>query len=252
MSMSETAENIALANQSLGLLGAAEIELNGTTQNHIYCTTFFDDCRDEILASHPWNYARKRAFAIQTTNPLFGYDNAFTVPSDCLRALTIEGDPAAKFEREGGLILTNEGTAAPDYDDDSVDYLAGQYISSDDSGSDLTYLVNTAFTSSSETTDLAAYCTSAGGDYEILEVEYIYQVTSVSSYPPFLKWCVVLNLVIKLCAPIKQKENSALNFHAMLYGGPKVNGYMGQARSQDAMEGGGQTIKTSKWLAARK
>jgi len=54
--MTENAANIALCNEALGLLGAAEIELSGTTQNHVYCTTFFDDCRDEILESHPWNW----------------------------------------------------------------------------------------------------------------------------------------------------------------------------------------------------
>jgi len=186
--------------------------------------------------------------AIQTTDPLFGYENAFTVPSDCLRILKIADDPDAEFRREGDLILTDEGESPPDYDDDSVDYLAGQYISS----SDVTYLVDMAFTSSDETTDLAAYCTSQGDDYEYLEVEYIYQVTDVSTYPIFLRWCCVLNLAIKLCSPIRGKESSALNLQAMLYGSPKVNGYLSQARSQDAQESGGVKIKTQTWLDARK
>lgn len=252
MSMSENAANIALANLSLGLLGAAEIVLSGSSTNHTYCTTFFDDCRDEILAGHPWNFARKRALAIQTTDPLFGYENAFTIPSDCLRVLKIADDQAAEFRREGDLILTDEGESPPDYDDDSVDYLAGQYISSDDSGSDLTYLVDTAFTSSSESSDLSSYCTSQGDDLQYLEVEYIYQVTDVSTYPIFLRWCVVLNLAMKLSSPIKQNETAALNLQAMLYGSPKVNGYLSQARSQDAQESGGVVIKTSTFTDARK
>lgn len=252
MSMTETAANIALANQALGLLGAMAIVLDASSTNHTYCTTFFDDSRDEILAGHPWNFARKRALAIQTTDPLFGYDNAFTVPSDCLRVLKIADDPAAEFRREGGLILTDEGETPPGYDDDSVDYLAGQYISSDDSGSDLTYLVDTAFTSSSETTDLASYCTSQEDDYQYLEVEYIYQVTDVSTYPPFLRQCCILNLAMKLCSPIKQNETVALNLQAMLYGSSKVSGYLSQARSQDAQESGGVKIKTHVFLDARK
>ena len=158
MSMTDSAQNIAMANESLGLLGAEAITVGATTeQNYIYCVTFFDDARDEILTAHRWNFAKKRTFAIQTTDPLFGYDNAFTPPSDYLKILQIEEDPLAKFEVENALIITDEGTAPTDYDDDSVDYLAGEYISSDDSGSDLTYLVDTAFTSSSETTDLATY-----------------------------------------------------------------------------------------------
>lgn len=248
MSMSENAANIALCNQALGLLGAEAIELSGTSTNHTYCTTFFDDSRDEMLASHPWNFARKRAFAIQTTDPLFGYDNAFTVPSDCLRVLKIADDPAAEFRREGDLILTDEGETPSDYDDDSVDYLAGQYVSA----SDITYLVDTAFTSSDETTDLATYCTSQGGDYECLEVEYIYQVTDVSSYPPYLLKCCIYNLAIYLCSPIRQNETVALNLQSMLLGGPKVFGYLSTARSFDAQESGGVKIKTESWLDTRK
>jgi len=249
--MSENAANIALANQALGLLGAAEIEVDGTTLNHTYCTTFFDQARDEILSSHKWNFAKKRAYAIQTTDPLFGYDNAFTVPSDCLRIWMIEEDPKAEWEREGNLILTDEGSSPPDYDDDSVDYLAGQYISSDDSGSDLTYLVDTAFTSSSETTDLSSYCTSQGDDYEILKVEYVYQVTDVSTYPSFLYQCVVYNLAIKLSSPIKQDEVAALNLQQMLLGGPKIHGVMSQARSADAQEQGIVKFKTTLFTDAR-
>lgn len=252
MAMTEAASNITLCNQSLGLLGAKVIVLNGTTQNHKYCTTFFDQSRDEILVSHPWNFARKRAFAIQTTNLLFGYDNAFTVPSDCLRILTVADNPAAEFRREGDLILTGEGESPTDYDDDSVEYLAGQYISSDDSGDDLTYLVGTAFTSSSETTDLSSYCTSQGDDYNVLEIEYIYQVTDVSTYPKFLYQCMVYNLAIRLCSPIKQDGKFALNLQSMLYGGPKSYGYLGLARSYDAQEAGGTVIKTQTWLSSRR
>ena len=250
MSMTENAANIAVCNQALGLIGAAAIELDGTSVNHTYCTTFFDSSRDEILVCHPWNWASKRAYAIETTTPLFGYDHAFTVPSDCLRPLTIEEDPLAKWKREGSLILTDEGNAAPDYDDDEVDYLAGEYVSSDD----VTYLVDTAFTSSDETTDLASYCSSQSGDYEILKVEYIYQVTDVSTYPAFMNQCLVMNLAIKISSPIIQGSTTqmTLNLQSMLFGGPKVYGYLAMARSTDAQEGGGEVITTNKWINARK
>ena len=252
MSMTENAANILLANQSLGLLGATAIKLNGSTQNHKYCTTFFDEARDEILVAHKWNFAKKRAYAIQTTDPIFGYDNAFTIPSDCLKVWQVEEEPDAKFEVEGSLIITHEGMAAPAYDDDSVDYLAGQYISSDDSGSDLTYLVDTAFTSSSETSDLATYCTSQSGDYSILKIEYIYQVSTLSVWKVYARQCFVINLARMLCSPIKQNEKVALNLQAMLYGSKKVTGYLDIARSIDAQEGGAIVIKTNTWLKARR
>ena len=251
MSMTENAANIALCNQSLGLLGATDIVLNGTTQNHVYCTTFFDDARDEILVAHRWNFAKKRAYAIQTTNPLFGYDNAFTPPSDNLKILQIEQDNTAEFEVENALIITNEGSA-PGRWVTATAYLAGEYISSDTSGSDLTYLVDTAFTSSTEATDIASYCTSTGGDYTTLEVEYIYQHSTISTWPVYAKQCFVLNLARLLCSPIKQDEQVAGNLQAMLYGSSKQIGYLNTARSLDAQEGGAMQIKTQTWIDARK
>jgi hypothetical protein len=254
MSMTDSAQNIAICNQSLGLLGAAEIAVGQTTeQNHIYCTTFFDDARDEILTAHKWNFAKKRAFAIQTTDPLFGYDNAFTPPSDYLKIWQIEEEPDAEFEVENALILTNEGATPSDWEA-SKDYLAGEYIQSDDSGSTLTYLVDTAFTStaSSETADLAAHCTSQGGDLDVLEVEYVYQNATFSTWPVYAQQCLVINLARMLSSPIKQKEETSLNLQAMLYGSKKVTGYLDIARSIDAKEGGVIRMKTQTWISLRR
>ncbi len=252
MGVVDTATNIAICNQSLGLVGAGKITINTSSQNRTLCELYFADANNEILKAHRWNFASKRAFAIQTTNPLFGYENAFTKPSDCLKVWKIEDDPSAKFEVEGGLILTDEGEAPPTYNDDSVDYLAGQYISSDDSGSDLSYLVDTAFTSSSETSDLATYCTSAGSDYQTIPVEYVYAITDLSSYPPLLKRCVVMNLAISLMPAIKQNEKGALNLQAGLYGSRNVMGYLNLARSSDGQEAGGTVLTTNTWLNSRR
>lgn len=254
MSMTDNAANVALCNESLSLLGAETISVGGSSVNHGYCTTFFDQSRDEILANHRWKWASTIAYAIQTTNPLFGYDNAFTLPSDCIKVWEIEEDLLAVWKRRGSEIHTNEGNAAPTYSDDSVDYLAGQYISSDDSGSDLTYLVDTAFTSSSETSDLATYCTSQDGDYEILALDYVYQVTDVSTYPAYMRQCFVINLAIKLSSPIVQAATSQmlLNFQTSLFGGPKTYGYLQIARSIDAQEAGGQVVPTRRFLNARR
>ncbi len=253
MSMDDTASNIALANQSLGLLGAAAITVGATTeQNYIYCALFFDDARDEILEAHKWNFAKKRAYAVQTTKPLFGYDNAFTKPTDCLRVWTVEQKPLAVFEVEGSLILTSEGSAPQDYDEDGVDYLAGQYILSDFTDTDLTYSVDTAFTSSDEETDLGTYCTALASDYQILEVEYVYQVTDVSTYPIWLRQCVVVNLAIKLASPIKQNEEAALSLQSLLYGSNKNIGYLDMARSYDGQEAGGTKFVTSTFINSRR
>ena len=154
MSMTETTANIAVCNQSLGMLGAEEIVLSGSSQNHIYCTTFFDDARDEILSAHRWNFAKKRAYALETTTPIFGWDNAFTKPTDAIKVWGIEEAPDALWETEAGIILTNEGSAALSWELDKK-FIEGQYITSDTSGADLTYLVDTTFTGAVEATDLS-------------------------------------------------------------------------------------------------
>lgn len=254
MSMTDNTANVSLANQSLGMLGADSITVgSGTEQNHIYATTFFDDARDEILTAHRWNFAKKRRYAIQTTDPIFGYNNAFTKPTDCLKVLQIEQVADAKFEVEGNLIITDEGSAALTWVT-ATDYVADQMVTNNS----ITYICILAHTSG-DTDDepgvgatTATYWTSQGGDYSVLEIEYIFQETTLSNWPVYASQAFVINLARMLASPIKQNEEVSLNLQAMLYGSSKVVGYLDVARSHDAQEGGAITIRTQTWLNARR
>ncbi len=238
MSMTDNAANIAACNQSLNMLGATAITVGQTTdQNHIYCTSVFDDARDEILAAGRWNYAKKRAYALETTSPVFGWDQAFTKPTDSVKVWGIAQQQDAKFEVEGALILTDIGEVPASWVT-ATDYVAGQYLSSDDSGTDLTYLVDTAFTSSTETTDLSSFCMAQASNLAVLEVEYVYQRTDVDAWPVAPRQSLIINLARMLAPAIKQNEDGAVKFQQMLYGGPKLTGYINIALSQDAQEGG--------------
>lgn len=254
MSMTDNAANISMCNQSLGMLGAEAIAIGDGSVNHGYCTTYFDDSRDEMLVNHMWNWASITAYMIETTALLPFYDNAFTIPSDCLRALTVDEDPMSKWKRRTSTIYTDRGDVAPDYDDDGIVYLAGQYILSDDSGADLTYLIDTGFTSSSETSDLATYCTSQGASLKIVPIEYIQQVTDVSTYPSFMRMVFVINLAIRLSSPIIQSATSQmlLNLQASLFGSKKNIGYLQIAKAIDAQESGDEPIKTSTFINSRR
>lgn len=243
----DDADIIAVCNQSLGLLGAELITINGTDQNHDLCTLYYPDAKDEMLICHPWNHAYKRANMLQAATPLNEYDYAFTKPTDCLRVLRIDNDPLCQFRVEGSLVLTNSYESPDEYDDDSVDYLAGQYVSY----SDVTYLVDTSFTSSDWATDLAAYLTTQTDDLKYVPVEYIYQAADIENFPAYLKQCVVYNLAIKLAPPIKASEKAAMNLQQMLYGGPQVTGYLNMARSLDAQESAVTEIKTQSWINSR-
>ena len=300
MSMTDSAANVALCNESLGLLGAETIVVGGTSVNHGHCTTFFDASRDEMLVNHIWNWASLTAFAIETTVLLPGYDNAFTIPTGCLRVLKIVDDAKAKWKRRGDVIVTNEGYAPPDWAA-STDYLAGQFISvtpatwatgtaykdgqyvtdgtliyevlvnhtSDTiaadivsldlgagvTGSTVTYEVDTTHTSTTIVADIVlTYISASGVDLKVLDLEYIDQVTDVSTYPEFMRQCFVLNLAIRLSSPIIQSLTSQvfLNLQTSLFGGPKTWGYLNIAKAIDAQEAGDEPIKTTTFLNARR
>ena len=254
MAVIDTDDNTALCNEALGLLGATAITNGGSSKNHGYCVTFFEKARDEILAAHKWNFAKKRAFALQTTDPLFGVSSLkkFSVPDDCIRMWRIADDDQAKWEVEGGNIVTSEGYTPSDYDDDEEDYLAGQYLSSDFSGAKLTYLVDEGFTSDDEETDLDSYCTSQTADLQVLKVEYVYQYTTPADWPVYVQTCFVYSLALKLTSPITGKEGRAKDIYQMLYGGKGIVSWIGQAKSWDGQEGGGARISTTRWINSRR
>lgn len=299
MSMTDNAANVAVCNQSLNMLGAENITVGGTTdQNHIYCTSVFDDARDEILAAGRWNFAKKRAFALEATKPLFGYDNAFTKPTDSVKIWGIDEVQDALFEVEGDLILTNHGDrpkawltatiyiaddyvkVTPDTWATGVAVIDGQYLLSGDliyevlvshttdtisadvtagnlisrgEGSEGTYLIAVAHTSDTVAVDIAAgNLTPAGGDSEVLAVEYVYQRTDVGSWPVAPRQSLIINLARMLAPAIKQNEDGAVKFQQMLYGGPKITGYISIALSQDAQEGGIMVVATNTLTNSRR
>lgn len=299
MSMTSNAANIAVCNQSLGMLGASEITVAGTTdQNHIYCTTFFDDARDEMLAAARWNFAMKRAYALETTKPIFGPKNAFTKPTDSIKVWGIDEAPDATWDPEGPLIVTDHGdrpqawetaeiyiaddyvSVTPDTWATGVAVIDGQYLLSGDliyevlvnhttdtiandvtagnlisrgDGSKGTYLIAVAHTSDTVAADIAAgNLTPAGGDSKILAVEYVYQRTDIGAWPISPRQTVIINLARMLAPAIKQNEEASLNLQAMLYGSPKVNGYLQIARTTDAQEGGIMSVTTRSLLTSRR
>ena len=252
MSMTDNTANIAACNQALNLLGAENITVGGTTdQNHIYCTSVFDDARDEILAAGRWNFAMKRAYALETTKPIFEWDQAFTKPTDSVKVWTIAQQQDARFRVEGPLILTDIGEVPAGWVTATV-YVAGQYLSSDDSGTDLTYLVDTGFTSSTETTDLSSFCTAQASNLAVLEVEYVYQRTDVDAWPISPRQAFIINLARMLAPAIKQNEKGAVTYQQMLYGARNITGYLYIALSQDAQEGGIMEVAANTLINSRR
>lgn len=50
----------------------------------------YDITREMVLKSHPWSFARRRRrIARNSTDPTFGYDDAYDLPNDFLKILSI-------------------------------------------------------------------------------------------------------------------------------------------------------------------
>ena len=115
---------VDLCNRALDLLGAANITaLTENSKEARLCNGNFDDVRDAVLRSHPWNIAiTRKNLAADSTAPAFGFSFQFSLPTDpfCLRVLSfwnsnVNNDVAAydsnvMFKIEGRKILSNEDT----------------------------------------------------------------------------------------------------------------------------------------------
>lgn len=99
-------------------MGAERINsLSDTNKAARICAEVFDNLRDNLLANHPWNFAIKRqALAQSTTDPVFGFDYSFVIPSDCIRIIGANlGDE--EWVEEGDQVLSN-------FTDTKIKYIA--------------------------------------------------------------------------------------------------------------------------------
>ncbi len=108
------ASKVDICNRALQKLGAERIiSLTQDSVSARACNLAFESVRDAELRAHAWNFAIKRVeLATDATAPVYGYDYAYTLPSDCLRLLsndTNEGVYMTDWKVEGRKILTNEG-----------------------------------------------------------------------------------------------------------------------------------------------
>lgn len=99
----------SIANAALTLLGERRVNsLDDASKTAKLLKDRFDDVRDDLLRAHSWNFATKRAsLAVSATTPAFGYDNAYDLPSDYLRLISVSNTALLPYEVEGRQILTD-------------------------------------------------------------------------------------------------------------------------------------------------
>ena len=110
-----------IVNDALGRLGISPImALTDATKQAQFSNRFYESTRDEVLASHPWNFATKRAVLAQlATAPEFEWLFAYQLPSDNLRLLQLNGYELGRtldtWAIEGNKLLTDSDKAEVRY-----------------------------------------------------------------------------------------------------------------------------------------
>ena len=104
------ASEIEICNAAMTKIGARRVTATFSTlpatEEERLCFEHYDRLRDALLRDNIWNFAKKRAsLAKDTVDPLWAWENAFTVPVDLLRLLELEDGHA--FEFEGNKIFTD-------------------------------------------------------------------------------------------------------------------------------------------------
>lgn len=90
------ASETGIVNVALRMIGQQPItSLTDGTPSANAANDIYEELRDDILRSHPWNFATKRQkLARSVTVPVFGFDYAYPLPSDWLRTISVHDNDA--------------------------------------------------------------------------------------------------------------------------------------------------------------
>jgi hypothetical protein len=119
--------NVKIANSALIKVGANRIDaLTDDNDRAAIINEQFDELRDELLRSHPWNFAIQRKSVAQTADtPVFGFTYEYQIPSDSLRILSTNIPQDVDYQIE----LNKNGTSlviVTDYSEVKIRYIKRQ------------------------------------------------------------------------------------------------------------------------------
>lgn len=104
------ATEVSICSNALLMLGDKPIaSFDEGTERANLASNLWDDVRDSVLRSHPWNSCIKRvSLAPESTPPAFDWPFSYVVPGDFLKALAVgELGSETEFRLEGGKLLTD-------------------------------------------------------------------------------------------------------------------------------------------------
>ena len=99
------ASDTDIVNRAMQLLKAKRItSLTDGSDGANAANDVFTEVRDDMLRSHNWNFAtRRQKLAKSSTAPTFEFDNAYPLPADWLRTVSVHGNDAG-----AGTLLSRE------------------------------------------------------------------------------------------------------------------------------------------------
>lgn len=102
----------SICNSALAKLGSEPIlSLDDDNFRARLCKQQFGILRDEVLESHPWNFAirRKQIAAVSGfVDPQGEFSYSFQLPSDCLRVIRADRDSEILHKIESDRLLAND------------------------------------------------------------------------------------------------------------------------------------------------
>jgi hypothetical protein len=107
----------SICNGALIKLGAQTIlSLDDANDTARRLKVIYPRSRDKLLASHPWNFATKRAvLAEDPTPPSFDFSHRFALPPDCLRVYGTDLPQPQEWAVEDGFLLCNSDMVSIKY-----------------------------------------------------------------------------------------------------------------------------------------
>jgi len=107
--------SVEIVNSALAKIGAPSISsLNDDSEPARRANRIYESARDELLRSHPWNFAIKRvSLSPNATGPEYEFTYAYDIPSDCLRVLNTDLDDVLDgrlWYKEGNTIIADSST----------------------------------------------------------------------------------------------------------------------------------------------
>lgn len=85
-----------VVNKALRLIGQSPItSLDDGSDVANVVDDIYTEVRDDLLRSHPWNFATKRVqLARSATDPAFEFDHAYVLPADWIRTISVHDNDA--------------------------------------------------------------------------------------------------------------------------------------------------------------